>query len=354
MNDIQQFEAIVVGGGQAGLATSHELTGRGVQHIVLEADERVGDTWRRRYDSLRLFTPVQYSALPGMPHLMPRGALLTRGEFAAYLERYAETLGLPLRTGVRVRRVTRTRDGFDLETTAGQMAARSVVVATGSTTSPRIPSGAAMLDPAIVQVHTSDYRNPDTVPSGDVIVVGAGTSGVDIAVELAGAGHRTWLAGNPTLQIPEAARRFAGPLLWGFLYHVMTLDTPVGRRAAGQAVAHGAPLMRLGMKDVAEAGIGRLPRFSGVRDGLPWFGTDEVLTPSSIVWATGFRIDVSWLPPLETDLHGNPVTVRGIVEGVPGLTFVGLPFQYSITSPLIGGVGRDAAYVADRVAARRG
>lgn len=344
------FDVVVVGAGQAGLATGFHLGRRGVHYEILEARPTIGQQWRDRWDSLRLFTPARYSHLPGLPLPLAGGEYPTKDQFADYLESYASRFQLPVRTGVSVTSVRTGADGFELMTSAGPLQASRVVVAGGPHANPRIPAQAASLDPAILQLHSSTYRNPDQLPEGDVVVVGAGTSGAEIALELAQAGRRTYLAGRPTPHIPDPVLRFAGPVYWAFVNHVLTLRTPIGRKVAAGFTNRGAPLIRVSMEQVRAAGVTTLDRLTDTRDGMPVFGDQTVGRPAALVWATGFRPDLGWLPSIPVTPGGWPVTRRGLVDPVPGLAFVGLPFQYSLTSGLIGGVGRDAAFVAQALA----
>lgn len=340
-------DVVVVGAGQAGLATGYHLGRRGVRHQILESRPTLGGQWRERWDSLRLFTPARYSHLPGMPLPLAGGDLPTKDQVADYLESYARRFELPVRTGVSVTGLAVAGDGFDLATSAGPLRASRVVVATGPNAMPRIPAAAASLDPAVVQLHSSEYHNPDQLPDGDVVVVGAGTSGAEIALELARSGRRTYLAGRPTPHIPDPVVRFTGPLYWAFVNHVLTRSTPIGRKAAAGFTSRGAPLIRVSMEQVRAAGVMPLPRLTGTRDGNPVFGDETVGRPAAVVWATGFGPDLRWLPDIPLTPDGWPITRRGLVDAIPGLAFVGLPFQYSLTSGLIGGVGRDAGFVAE-------
>ncbi len=341
------MDVIVVGAGQAGLATGYHLGRRGVRYQILESRPALGDQWRERWDSLRLFTPARYSHLPGLALPLARGEFPTKDQFAEYLQSYARRFELPVRTGVSVTGLRVDADGFELTTSAGPLRASRVVVAGGPHGSPRIPAAAASLDPAIVQLHSSSYRNPAQLPDGDVVVVGAGTSGAAIALEVAQSGRRTYLAGRPTPHIPDPVFRYAGPLYWAFVNHVLTLRTPVGRKVADGFTTRGAPLIRVSMEQVQAAGVTTLTRLTDTSDGIPVFGDQTVGRPAAVVWATGFGPDLSWLPDVPVTPDGWPITQRGLVDAMPGLAFVGLPFQYSLTSALIGGVGRDAEFVVN-------
>lgn len=347
----QQLDAVVIGAGQAGLAAGYHLARAKLRFEILEEAPRVGETWRRRWDSLRLFTPAQHDGLPGLPFPAARNSYPGKDEFAAYLENYASHFGLPVRTGVRVDGVTAAGSGFAVDTVSGTIRARNVIVAAGANVLPRIPDAAAGLDPGISQLHSSHYRGPADIPDGDVLVVGAGTSGAEIALELS-AGHRVLLSGRPTPHIPDPLLRYAGGAYWRFIHSVLTLRTPVGRKVAATLHQRGAPLIRISPKDLDRAGVVRMPRFTGTSDGCPVFDGGAAARVRTVIWATGYRPDLGWVHGPERAPSGWPQTRRGVVPGVPGLYFVGLPFQYALTSGLIGGVGRDAEYVVRQLARR--
>lgn len=363
-------DVLVIGAGQAGLATGYYLKKAGADFSILEGSARVGDVWRRRWDSLRLFTPARYSALPGLKFPAAGGTYPGKDAFADYLEIYSQRFQLPVRTGIRVLSVRRVDDVFELQTSAGEMRARNVIATPGGNSTPHIPAAAQAMAPYIRQLHSSDYRGPAGTPAGDVVVAGAGTSGVEIALELAlnRPTGTVFLAGRPTAHIPDAVFRFAGPLYWRLVNSLLTLDTRPGRKVAAGFHGHGAPLIRVSVKDVERAGVVRLPRLSGAVDGKPTFdvGTSDGGTPApgavpggavpgdvrTIIWATGYRPAFGWIEGLPVDPLGWPATARGVVSEIPGLYFVGMPFQYALTSGLVGGVGRDAEYVVDQVKVR--
>lgn len=353
----RQTGTVVVGGSQAGLAVGYHLARRGLPFVILDQNERVGDAWRKRWDSLRLFTPVRYCHLPGLRFPGPSLHYPSKDEVAAYLEAYAREFELPVRTGVRVDRVSKVGDGF--EVTAGDevLRAENVVVASGAYHHPRVPPFARELDSSIVQLHSKEYRNPSQIRDGDVLVVGAGNSGAEIAVELA-AHHRTSLAGPDTGEEPTRAGtlpdRLLVPLIW-FVATRFTVNTPPGRKLRDHFLdpPRGIPLGRVRRKDFAEAGIERVPRVIGVTDGLPVLEDGRVLEVANVIWCTGLRPDYGWLDIPLPSRYGAPANDRGVVEACPGLYLMGLPFLHSISSALLGGVGRDAGYIVDHLAGRR-
>jgi putative flavoprotein involved in K+ transport len=350
MGDVEKVDVVIVGAGQAGLATAYELAQRGVSQAVLEAEGEVGTQWRKRWDSLRLFTPARYDALPGSVFPAPPSSFPDKNQMADYLEAYGHEHRLPIRTSVRVVSLGRSEDGYMLETSAGPITARHVVVATGYQ-GPKIPAFAAQLKPEIRQLHAAEYRNPSQL-EGDVLVVGAGTSGVEIAIEAARAGHRTVLAGRGTGAVPPVFYAFDGRLFWFYANRIASVRTPLGRRMKPLVLKHGAPLIRVKMRDALAAGVDRAPRITGVDGGLPICDGGRRLEPKTIVWCTGFARDYSWIRFPVGGPDGYPRHISGVADGEPGLYFVGLPFQTRLASGLIGGVGEDAGMVAEAIAGR--
>lgn len=346
--DSRIYDVLVIGAGQSGLAAGYYLKPAGLDVSILDAAERVGDVWRQRWDSLQLFTPARYSALPGLKFPAAGGSYPGKDGFADYLESYAQHFQLPVRTGVRVLSVRRADGVFELQTSAGELRALNVIATPGANSTPRIPAAAQELDSGITQLHSCQYRAPAGIPDGGVVVAGAGTSGVEIALELAGTrpAGTVYLAGQPTKHIPDAVFRFAGPLYWRLVNSLLTLDTKPGRKVAAEFHKHGAPLIRVKVDDVERAGAIRLPRISS--------GADIPADVRTVIWATGFRPDFGWIEGLPTDDDGWPATSRGVVPELPGLYFVGMPFQYALTSGIVGGVGRDAEYVVEHLKVRAG
>lgn len=358
----QHVETVIIGAGQAGLSTAYHLGRRGRQCLVLDGNARIGDEWRRRYDSLRLFTPAGRSGLDGLPFPGDRWAFPTKDEMADYLELYALTHELPVRLRARVRRLTKGDHGFvvDLDGSAGHtITCDAVVVATGTFGErPNLPPFATDLAPPIHQVHSSGYHGPGDLPEGPVLVVGASHSGLDIALEL-GDEHDTTVVGpvhgNVPLEWGTWRMRRAFPVLEFAFQHVLTRRTPMGRRMLEVMRHHGAPQLRVKAHHLAERGVewvdGHVVGVSA--EGLPQLADGRTFDVASVVWATGWRHDHSWLDVPMTTVDGWPVEYRGVVEDVPGLYFCGLAFQYAFSSGEMSGVGRDAAYVADRIARRQ-
>jgi putative flavoprotein involved in K+ transport len=343
----QRLDTVVIGGGQAGLAVGYHLTRQDRDFVILDAGQRVGAAWRHRWDSLRLFTLARFNQLPGLPFPAPGGSFPTKDEMADYLEAYAGRFQLPVELEVVVDELGRRGDHYRITAGHRSLEARHVVVATGAATTPRVPAFAEQLDPAIVQLHSADYRNPGQLRDGAVLVVGAGNSGAEIALELART-HHTWLAGRDTGRIPIT---LGGPIFQA-MNRLLTVDTRLGRRFTPQGAGRGTPLVRVRPQDLTDAGVQRAPRLTGVSGGRPRLGDGRVLEVDNLVWCTGFTRDYRWIRLPVLGPSGDPVHHRGVVDTEPGLYFVGLPFQYSLASSLVGGVGPDAQYLVEQIAAR--
>lgn len=348
----EQFDTVVIGAGQAGLATGYFLAQTDRDFVILDGSDRVGDVWRKRWDSMELFTPAEYNNLPGMDFPAPVGHLPHKDEVADYLEAYAERFELPIRLQTWVKSVTREEDIYYVETAGGErLAAGNVVVATGAFQAPRVPAFAGKLNDTIVQLHSSEYRAPEQLRDGDVLVVGAGNSGTQIALEVART-HDVWLSGRDVGRLPRMLLgRDIYWWIWRTLLHIPT-DSWLGRRLQAKATSGGDPLVGITQEEIQAAGIERVPRTVSVRKGRPSLADGRTIEVPNVIWATGFVPDYNWidLPVFRED--GYPRHRHGVVEGEPGLYFVGLRFQHRLKSSLIGGVGDDAEYVVEQIMTR--
>lgn len=362
MQTTQTIDTVVVGAGQAGLATTRELLAHGRECVVLERNQRVGEGWRRQYDSLRLFSPASHDGLPGMPFPGEPRSFPGKDAVADYLETYARHFELPVRLGVGVERVSRPDDdpdAFEVTTTTGRYRCRNVVVATGTLgRTPHVPDLATGLDPSVLQLHSSEYRRPGQLPDGPVLVVGASHSGCDIALELAPT-RETHLAGRDHGQLPISWEgtgvHRAFPVILFVWQHVLTRWTPMGRRVLPEVRGgHGGPMLRVKREHLAERGVVRhLQRIESVVGGRPALTDGTVLDVAAVVWATGFRQRFDWLDLDVVGEDGWPREYRGVCAEAPGLYFTGLAFQSTFASMTLPGVGRDAAYVVRHLVGHR-
>ena len=351
----RHFETIIVGAGQAGLAVGYHLARSGQSFVILDASTRLGDSWRVRWDSLRVFTPAKYNGLPGMRFPAPSLSFPTKDEVSDYMAAYAARFELPVRGGVKVDSVSRDGDQFEVASSAGMLRAANVVIATGACHTPKIPDFASQLDPAIVQLHSIAYKSPSQLRDGPVLVVGAGNSGAEIAYDIRHA-HNVLLSGTPAGQLPvrhgAAAAALVLPLIKFLGTHVLTVDTPVGRNVLPKM--KGAPLIRVKLKDLEGAGIERVARVTGERDGRPALADGRALDVANVIWCTGFRSDFEWIRlPDAFGPDGKPIQYRGVAASEPGLYFVGMEHLYAAVSDVLPGVGRDAAYIARHIARNR-
>lgn len=353
-----RFDVIVIGGGQAGLAVGYQLQKLGLNFLILDASARIGDAWRKRWDTLRLFTPARYDGLDGMRFPGPPNVFPTKDEMADYLERYAAHFQLPVKSATRVTRLAREGQRYLVEAGAERFEAEHVVVAMASYQSQKLPEFAKELASDIVQLHSSEYRGLSQLQPGGVLVVGAANSGAEIAMETA-ARHRTWLSGRDPGELPFSMAGFWGRLIAPFLFrvvfrYILSVTTPIGRKARAKMLRSGAPRIRQRRTDLARAGIEWAARTSGVQAGLPLLADGRTLEVRNVIWCTGYSSGLSWIDLPIFDDDGEPRYVSGLVESEPGLYFVGQHFQHSLSSTMIHGVGRDAVRIVRALHARFG
>jgi putative flavoprotein involved in K+ transport len=334
------------------------LSKRGKPFVILDAFDRVGDAWRKRWDSLRLFTPARYDGLPGFPYPAPPSYFPTKDEFGDYMETYAKRFSLEVRNGVKADDLTWDGNRYVVTANGERYEADNVVVATGANRIPKTPAFASELGREVVQMHSSEYLNPGQLREGDVLVVGVGNSGAEIAKELSQTGRRVYLSGKESGQIPvrhgSTGAKLVFPVVRFMGHHVLTLRNPIGRRAIAKMRTKADPLIRVRRPDLDAAGVVSVGRVTGVAGGLPLVDDGSTVDVTNVIWCTGYRNDFGWidLPVFNDD--GLPKHDRGIVDTAPGLYFVGLSFQFSASSEVLPSRGRDARYVAAHVASRRG
>jgi putative flavoprotein involved in K+ transport len=341
----ERLDVAVVGGGQAGLALGYHLAGRGLRYAIFDASPEVGHSWRSRWDSLRLFTPAQYSSLPGLRFPAPDDHYPTKDEVARYLKLYAATYQLSVRSATAVLALSQTADGYLLETSKDLVRAGQVVVATGPFQQPAVPPFASDLPAGVSQMHAARYVRPEGLPSGDVLVVGGGNSGFQIALELSASRSVHLSIGRRLLHLPQ--RLLGRDLFWWLTRSgVMRVrgGSALGRffRTQTDAIV-GTPYRRL-----AERGVKILSRAVGVRGDAIAFADGSTRSFSVVVWATGYRADYRWLHVPVLDPAGRLVHRAGVTSA-PGLFFLGLQWQRTAGSALLGFVGSDARSLAERI-----
>ncbi|HEU4976542.1 MAG TPA: NAD(P)/FAD-dependent oxidoreductase [Baekduia sp.] len=339
-------DVLVIDGGQAGLAIGHHLTRRDRSFRILEAAATPAAAWRSRWDSLRLFTPARRSSLPGLPFPGDPDRYPTRDEVVAYLTDYARHFDLPVELSTRVTRLSRQHDAYVAEADGRTYTADQVVVATGPFQTPRTPAFASALSPHVHQLHSAAYRTPAQLPDGPVLVVGGGNTGFQIAQELS-ATHETHLAiGSRQTPLPQRAlgRDIFDHLTRAGMMRV-TVDSPLGRR-----LRHRETLIGSTPAALRRHGVRLHPRAADAGGTAVRFADGDLLRPTTVLWATGFGRDHGWIDVPVLDDAGTPIHRRGVTAS-PGLHFLGLPWQHTRGSALLGWVGGDAAHVAAQIAA---
>jgi putative flavoprotein involved in K+ transport len=343
-------DVLVIGAGQAGLAMGYHLAERGLSFVVADSNPEVGAMWRSRWQSLKLFTASQYDDLPGMRFPAEPDTYPGKDEVADYLEAYVERFELPVRLNSTVTRLSRENGRYRAETTTGTIEADQVVVATGPFQVPFTPGIAGDLDPGVNQIHSAGYRAPDDLPGGRILIVGAANSGQQIALELVRAGRQVDISVGQRL--PTLPQRWLGRDLWWWLSTLRVANVPVSSRL-GQRLSQRDVVIGGGLRELRRHGVGVRPRVTGAGGQTVAFEGGESADYDGVVWATGFRIDHSWIDvPEAKDERRQIGHVRGVTDS-PGLYLLGMTWQHTRTSALLGWVGIDAAYLADRIEERR-
>lgn len=353
----ESYDAIVIGAGQAGLAVGYFLQKRGLKFLILDGNARIGDSWRKRWDSLRLFSPAALDGLPGKPFPAARDYFPTKDEMGDYLESYAQHFALPVRMGMKVERVSKQDGRYFVEAGGQRFCAAHVVVAMGGYQRPNVPELAQQLDPAITQFHSSLYKNPSQLKPGPVLLVGGGNSGAELGAELSKT-HKVYMAGRDNGNVPFEVRSWLGrnvlePMLMRIVFHrILTTSTPIGRKARPHIISKGGPLIRTKASDLAKAGVERTPKVVGVQNGQPVLEDGRTLEVTNVIWCTGYHPSHDWIDLPVFDEDHRPKHDRGVVQGEEGLYFVGLPFLYAMSSAMIHGVARDAEHVVKAIGKR--
>ncbi len=344
--DEGRFDVAVIGAGQAGLAMGYFL-GKGGRHFtILEAGESLGSAWRSRWDSLVLFTPRRYDGLPGLPFPGDPDGYPGRDEVVGYLERYASTFDLPVQLNARVQSLRAAAAGFVLDIGTHSVGAENVVVATGPFQAPNVPAFAADLAPDVVQMHSTGYRRPSDVQDGTVVVVGGGNTGFQIAKELSATRSVHLAIGSRQTPLPQ--RVLGRDLFWWLTKTGLiekTVESRVGRRARDRDTLIGSST-----RDAKRHGVAVEPRVVGASHRTVTFADGSELDVDAVIWATGYRSDYGWIDVPVFDQDGRVLHRRGVTAH-PGLFFLGLTWQHTRGSALLGWVKDDAEFIAGRIAA---
>jgi len=354
----EKFKVIVIGAGQAGLSAGYFLKKNNIEFLILDASERVGDSWRNRWDSLKLFTPAKFSSLAGMPYPSDPNYFPTKDEMGDYLENYAKHFNLPVRNKIKVDGLSREGNRYCITAGDQHFEAEHIIIAMSNYQIPKTPNFAKDINSDIVQIHSFNYRDPSQLQEGAVLVVGAGNSGSELALEAARNNHEVWLSGRDTGHIPfniegTLAKLIMVRLVIRFIFHrILTTSTPIGRKVRPKLISEGGPLVRIKPIEVTKAGIERIPKIVEVHNGLPVDENQQVIDVKNIIWCTGFYPSYSWIDiPIFKDKE--PMQDRGVVKNEPGLYFVGMHFLYSLSSAMIHGAERDAQHVVETIVSRQ-
>lgn len=356
-NNSNHYKVVIIGAGQTGLSVGYQLSRHNIQFIILDANERIGDVWRNRWDSLRLFTPAKFDSLAGMTFPASPNYFPTKDEMADYLESYARKFNLPVWNGMRVNGLFRSDRAYEITANDSHFRAEHVVIAMSDFQIPKTPDFAQHLDPEIRQFHSLEYRNPSQFNKGGVLVVGAGNSGAEIALEAVKNNHKVWLSGRDTGHIPFHIESRAGKLflIWlviRFVFHrVLTTSTYFGRKAREKILSMGMALIRIKPGNFKKTGVVRVPKLTEIKEGRPCIPGIDPEEIKNVVWCTGFHPSFSWID-LPVFQNGKPLHERGVVMNEPGLYFIGLRFLYSLSSDMVHAAARDSKYIAEVIRKR--
>jgi putative flavoprotein involved in K+ transport len=345
--DSEPLDVLVIGGGQAGLVMGYHLSKRGQRFQIVDAGEEVGHTWRQRWDSLKLFTAAQYDNLPGMTFPARRDSYPSKDDVVDFLQAYTTRFELPVALNTRVTSL-RHNELYEAQTDAGQIQAHNVVIATGPFQSPFTPPIAKDLDPGLFQIHSVDYHRADSVPAGRVLVVGAANSGCQIALELSRT-HEVQISVGKRL--PTIPQRPLGRDVWWWATVAGLTRVPV-RSRLGKRLSTRDQVIGGGLRELKRNGVIVRPRLSAAGGRVVTFADGTSSSYDAVLWATGFRTDFSWVEiPEVKDAQGGVKHERGVTP-MPGLYILGLTWQHTRTSALLGWVTDDAEFLAEQIGSR--
>ena len=344
------LDFIVVGAAQAGLAMAYYLKQQGHNFLVVDKETEIGASWMNRWDSLTLFTPSEFNNMPGMEFPAEKGHYPSKTEVAGYFKEYVQKFDIPVQLETYIQKITRVNDHFLLKSPQGDLKARNVVIATGPFHIPYTPAFSKKISSEVFQIHSNYYKNPDQLQSGPAMVVGAGDSGFQILDEISENNRKTYFSG--TTDVKVLPQEIMGKTLWwwftksGFLS--FSRDTWLGKKISNSR----QPVIGTDVKGIlARKNVIAVGKTKDAEIERILTEKQELRDIKNIVWATGYRPNFEWIEGLELAKNGYPEHYRG-VSNMEGLYFIGLPWLHTRGSATLGGIKKDAAYLAGKIAER--
>lgn len=340
-----EYDVIIIGGGQAGLAAGYYLKKEQLKFLILDEQDRTGDSWRNRYDSLVLFTPRRFSALPGLPLSGDPNGYPTKDEVADYLQNYAEHFQLPICNNVKIEQLMKKESIFIVKmSNGGNHQAKQVIIATGAFHTPFIPSISQLVHPDIIQLHAVDYKNPKQIPAGEVLIVGAGNTGVQIAAELSNKCQVTLSTSKKMRFLPQ--QLLGKSIFWWF--ELIGIYKVKSNTRLGELLKKNDPIIGEDFRYLREK-VNIATKLVGFKANTASFIDGKHANYDTIIWATGYQNNYSWIKIDEViSLEGKPIHQRGLTS-IKGLYFLGLSWQNKRGSALLKGVGEDAQYIVEKI-----
>lgn len=340
------LDYVIIGGAQAGLAMAYHLTKLSKDFIVVDGGKEIGASWLNRWDSLRLFTPTEYNHLPGFNFDAPKGYYPNKFEVANYFKAYAEEYKIPIQFNTLITSVRKTEKGFHIEHKDGEFEAKNVIIATGPFHTPYTPPCHTKISESTIQMHSNYYTAPDQLQDGDALVVGGGDSGYQILDELSKDKSRTVYFSGDT-NVKSIPQQFLGKTLWWWFTLVGFLSYSKYSRIGKKINSITQPVIGTDTKEIlSRENVIPAGRTNDALNGDIYFEIGKISSIKNIVWATGYRPNFGWIEGLELDSDNYPKNYRG-VSNIKGLYFIGLPWMYTRGSATLGGVAKDAIYLAD-------
>jgi putative flavoprotein involved in K+ transport len=343
-----ESDVLVIGGGQAGLAMGYYLAQNKVLYLIVDAAKEIGETWQNRYDSLVLFTPKNYSSLPGLDFSGDPNEYPDKDEVKDYLQNYAKLFDLNIKLQTRVLELIQTPEGFLAQTNQGFIKSKQVIIATGPFQMPFIPKIEGNLSKNVVQIHTFDYRNPFQIKGKNVLVIGGGNSGAQIAIELYENNYKVSLSTKKPISFKP--QTVSGKSIFEVMDKQGLLNAPKDTEIGKKFKEGGDSVIGMKLKELIESGEIKLrSEATGFENDLVVFTKEQREHFDTIIWATGYKSDYSWIDiPNVLNKAGKPIEFRGVTD-IKGLYFLGLPFMYTRNSGLLGGVGKDAEFLVKKI-----